>query len=115
MINLTSIMLPSPSNLQIWWKGEFGVESFIVDFKNESKASIWKAAIEQQIKVCKEKPEQDAVPPLSEFAGLRDISNPISNLYKQISEDDDEGHISTIPKSAITIVPPKKVRSRLYR
>jgi hypothetical protein len=93
---LTNVMASYyTSILQISWKGDTGVESFDIDFKDENKVPIWRAAIEQQFKAYKEKQQQDAVPLRSHFAWME-----IDNLT---------------PKSAIAIVPPLKVRSHLCR
>lgn len=94
--NLTEVVaLHYTSKLQISWKGDYGVESFNIDFKDENKVPIWKATIEQQIKTYKEKPEQDAVLLRPDFTWMG-----IGNLT---------------PKSANARVPPLKVRSQLCR
>lgn len=75
--------------VQIWWKGDPGVENFVIKFSNEEMMRKWAAGLDNQRKLnaptVNNSPDQ--APP--EFAWMRNTEN-IENPYKEQNDSDDE-------------------------
>lgn len=92
MTNVTDIISfakPGSYTVQIWWKGDPGVENFIVKFNNEEMMKKWSLGLETQRK---ENAPSTAVTPDAtnpEFAWMRNVNN-IENPYAQQDDDDED-------------------------
>jgi cell division control protein 24 len=74
--------------VQIWWKGDPGVENFIIKFTNEETMKKWAAGLDAQRKEnapASSSPEQTS----TEFAWMRNVNN-MENPYAQHDEEDDD-------------------------
>ncbi|KAI1174565.1 Rho guanyl nucleotide exchange factor [Nemania sp. FL0916] len=93
MTNVTdvvSLSKPGTYTVQIWWKGDPGVENFIIKFSNEETMKRWATGLEAQrkdnnLQATTATPEQ----PTPDFAWMRNVNN-IENPYVQQDEDDDD-------------------------
>lgn len=93
MTNVTdvvSLSKPGSHSVQIWWKGDPGVENFTIKFVHEEMMKTWAMALETQRK--------NNAPRMSvssesaqDFAWTRDHGLP-DNPYLQQDDDDDEDY-----------------------
>src|ERR1700712_5060425 len=84
--------------VQIWWKGDPGVENFIIRFSNEEVMKKWSAAVDSQRKICaadREAQSGGAAESTPEFAWMRDQAATMPNPYAQQDDDDDEDYNAT--------------------
>jgi cell division control protein 24 len=77
--------------VQIFWKGDPGVENFIIRFSNEETMNKWYQGVDNQRKqhassIIGNSPDA----PPAEFAWTRDQTAMMPNPYAQADEDDDE-------------------------
>lgn len=83
-------------SVQIWWKGDPGVENFTIKFTNEETMRKWAAGLDRQRKanaLTKSTSSPDLAPP--EFPWLRAQAgtiNSMENPYKEQDMDDDEDY-----------------------
>jgi hypothetical protein len=85
-----TVALPRPGRLQIRRRADPDVLCFNIDFKDEEKVLVWRAAIEQQVKACKELAEQSELVeslPSSDFAWMHEGG--LVNPHAQQESDDD--------------------------
>ncbi|KAK0611932.1 Pleckstrin homology domain-containing protein [Immersiella caudata] len=94
MTNVTDVVALSRTGsytVQIWWKGDPGVENFMIKFQNEEMMKKWASGLDQQRKenAAPSQPEQDQAPPSFAWMG---ITNPaeIENPFKEQEDDDDD-------------------------
>ena len=85
--------------VQIFWKGDPGVENFIIRFKYEEEMKKWYNGVDGQRKehamtVANSAGSPDAPP--TEFAWMRDQTAAMPNPYAQ-EEDDDEEEYMQVP------------------
>ena len=79
--------------MQIFWKGDPGVENFIIRFANEDSMKKWHAGVDGQRKLHAQgasagfSPDGGAV---TDFAWMRDQTAAMINPYAQQEDDDDE-------------------------
>lgn len=89
MTNVTEVLSfakPGSYTVQIWWKGDPGVETFVIKFQNEEMMKKWAAGLDQQRKAgVSQSPEQ----PTAEFAWMRNQSA-VENPYAQPQPEGDE-------------------------
>ncbi|KAI0837236.1 hypothetical protein F5Y06DRAFT_84718 [Hypoxylon sp. FL0890] len=92
MTNVTEVLSfakPGSYTVQIWWKGDPGVENFVIKFSNEETMKKWATGLVNQKKenapTATTSPEQ-ATP---DFAWMRNQSN-LENPYAQQEDDDDD-------------------------
>ena len=77
--------------IQIFWKGDPGVENFIIRFSNEETMNKWYAGVDTQRKAHIISALQDgANNPAVDFAWMRDQGGTMSNPYAQQDDDDDD-------------------------
>ena len=77
--------------IQIFWKGDPGVENFIIRFSNEETMNKWYAGVDMQRKAHVISALQaGADNPAVDFAWMRDQGGTMSNPYAQQDDDDDE-------------------------
>ncbi len=78
--------------VQIFWKGDPGVENFIIRFSNEETMKKWYAGVDGQRKehatALTMGSSPDGAPP--DFAWMRDQTAPIPNPYAEKDDDDDD-------------------------
>ncbi|RDA96058.1 hypothetical protein CP533_5923 [Ophiocordyceps camponoti-saundersi (nom. inval.)] len=97
MSNVTDILTiskPGHHTVQIWWKGDPGIENFTIKFVNEENMKKWANGLETQRK--------DMLPRLSssgpdglapDFSWTRDHAGGLENPYlNQEEEEDEEGN-----------------------
>lgn len=91
--------------MQIWWKGDPGVENFIIRFSNEEVMKKWSAAVDTQRKTFAADREaqsagsgESAAP---EFAWMRDQTATMPNPYAQQDDDDDEEYGAPVQSTYI--------------
>lgn len=92
MTNVTEVLSfakPGSYTVQIWWRGDPGVENFIIKFTNEEMMKKWANGLDHQRK--ENAPTAAASPdqPPPDFAWMRTVSN-IENPYATQNESDDE-------------------------
>ncbi|KAI0385611.1 hypothetical protein F5Y04DRAFT_188620 [Hypomontagnella monticulosa] len=92
MTNVTEVISfakPGSYTVQIWWKGDPGVESFIIKFTNEETMKKWETGLVAQRK--EHAPAAAASPEQStpDFAWMRG-QNAVENPYAQQDDDDDD-------------------------
>ncbi|PBP16682.1 CDC24 Calponin [Diplocarpon rosae] len=103
MTNVTEVMSLAKQgsySVQIFWKGDPGVENFIIRFSNEETMRKWYEGVDGQRKqhastITGSSPEA----PAADFAWMRDQAAPLPNPYAQQEDDDDEDEYS-VPASA---------------
>lgn len=93
-MTLTDIVLGSYT-VQIWWKGDPGVENFIIRFSNEEVMKKWSAAVDAQRKECNERSDpsgsaSDSAP--RDFVWMRDQTATLPNPYAQQEDEDDDDY-----------------------
>ncbi|CAG8981400.1 hypothetical protein HYALB_00009612 [Hymenoscyphus albidus] len=101
MTNVTDVLYtakPSSYTVQIFWKGDPGVENFMIRFSNEDSMRKWHAGVDAQRKVHAQSSQNmspDAGP--ADFAWMRDQTASMPNPYAQQEEEDeeDEYHVQT--------------------
>lgn len=77
--------------IQIFWKGDPGVENFIIRFSNEETMNKWSAGVDSQRKAHVISALQaGADNPAADFAWMRDQGGTMSNPYAQQDDDDDD-------------------------
>ncbi|EMR65139.1 putative cdc24 protein [Eutypa lata UCREL1] len=92
MTNVTEVISfakPGSYTVQIWWKGDPGVENFVIKFTNEEMMRKWATRLDNQRK--ENTPQQTVSPdqPTPDFTWMRNVNN-IENPYAQQDEDDED-------------------------
>lgn len=77
-------------SVQIWWKGDPGVENFTIKFLTEEMMKKWATGLETQRK--ENAPRQATSPDdnATDFAWTRDQAGELENPYLQQQDDDDD-------------------------
>ena len=94
--NILSSALYSPSTgsytVQIFWKGDPGVENFIIRFSNEETMKKWYGGVDGQRKEHATSMAMGSSPDggVADFAWMRDQTAPIPNPYAEKEDDDDD-------------------------
>lgn len=74
--------------VQIWWKGDPGVENFIIRFSNEEVMKKWSAGVDGQRKQWSSPaPNSQEAPP--NFAWMAEQAGTLPNPYAEEDDDDD--------------------------
>lgn len=78
--------------VQIWWKGDPGIENFVIKFTNEEIMRKWADRVDNQRKVCLQREVVHADPdaPAPEFAWMNGQKENLQNPYAEQDDDDDE-------------------------
>ncbi|KAI0809567.1 Rho guanyl nucleotide exchange factor [Xylaria sp. FL0064] len=92
MSNVTEVISfakPGSYTIQIWWKGDPGVENFTIKYNNEEIMKKWATGLDIQRKI--NIPQSAASPeqPTPAFTWMRNVDN-IENPYAQQEDDDDD-------------------------
>ncbi|CAM1500436.1 Fc.00g095980.m01.CDS01 [Cosmosporella sp. VM-42] len=93
MTNVTdvvSLSKPGSHSVQIWWKGDPGVENFTIKFLNEEMMKKWAVGLETQRK--DNAPRTSASPDAGapDFVWNRDQAGGLENPYLQQDEEEDD-------------------------
>jgi len=104
MTNVTEVMSLAKQGsytVQIFWKGDPGVENFIIRFSNEETMRKWYEGVDGQRKAHASSIQTGSSPdaPPADFAWMRDQTAPIPNPYAQQDDEDEEDEYS-LPQSA---------------
>ncbi|KAI1647778.1 Pleckstrin homology domain-containing protein [Daldinia loculata] len=98
MTNVTEVLSfakPGSYTVQIWWKGDPGVENFIIKFSNEETMKKWETGLVSQKK---EHAPTTAISPeqsTPDFAWMRNQGG-LENPYAQQDDDEDEEEEETV-------------------
>lgn len=78
--------------VQIFWKGDPGVENFIIRFSNEENMRKWATGVDEQRKQHANTLQSSTSPdaPAADFAWMRDQTASMPNPYAQPDDDDDD-------------------------
>ncbi|KAL8378067.1 hypothetical protein RB595_008659 [Gaeumannomyces hyphopodioides] len=98
MTNVTEILSfskPGSYTVQIWWKGDPGVENFVIKFQNEETMKKWASGLDAQRKkqsgpASATSPDQ-ATPDFTWMQGQTNLQNPY------VQDDDDENDDDFVP------------------
>ncbi|KAI9765603.1 MAG: hypothetical protein M1840_007292 [Geoglossum simile] len=97
---------PGSYTVQIWWKGDPGVENFIIRFQSEETMRKWYNMVDKQNKLFQElerrtggrvsggtkNPDMQSTKSSDvQFAWLKNQGGQMENPYEQQAEDDDDG------------------------
>ncbi|KAI9845986.1 MAG: hypothetical protein M1837_004392 [Sclerophora amabilis] len=99
MQNVTDILKlqkPGSYTIQIFWKGDPGVENFVIRFINEEVMNKWYEQVDEQRKAFTSAPNigkgkwNGNMPSDTQFAWVRDQTAPLQNPYQQDDEVEEE-------------------------
>jgi cell division control protein 24 len=95
MTNVTEVLSLAKQGsytVQIFWKGDPGVENFIIKFSNEESMKKWYAGVDKQRKEHASSAPSGLSPDgqAPDFAWMREQTQPMSNPYAEEEEDDDD-------------------------
>ncbi|PNY30064.1 Rho guanine nucleotide exchange factor scd1 [Tolypocladium capitatum] len=90
--DIVSLSKPGSHSVQIWWKGDPGVENFTIKFLNEETMKKWAVGLETQRK--EHAPRLSTSPEglAPDFAWTRDQAGGLENPYLQQDDEDDEDY-----------------------
>ncbi|KAK3312867.1 Pleckstrin homology domain-containing protein [Apodospora peruviana] len=93
MTNVTDVVAISRTGsytVQIWWKGDPGVENFMIKFQNEEMMKKWASGLDQQRK--ENAPPTQASPdqPPPNFAWIETQGGALKNPYAEQDADEDD-------------------------
>ncbi|KAK2592636.1 Guanine nucleotide exchange factor for Cdc42p [Conoideocrella luteorostrata] len=110
--DIVSLSKPGSHSVQIWWKGDPGVENFTIKFLNEEMMRKWAVGLESQRKVNAPRLSTSQESISNDFAWTRDHAGGLENPYLQQDEDDEDygpatapALFSTYPQSTGSAVP----------
>ncbi|KAI0025168.1 hypothetical protein F4780DRAFT_416708 [Xylariomycetidae sp. FL0641] len=92
MTNVTEVLSfgkPGSYTVQIWWKGDPGVENFVIKFSNEETMKKWYLGLDTQRKAIAPSSATSPDKPTPDFAWMRGQNN-LENPYTQHDDDDDD-------------------------
>ncbi|CAN8104368.1 unnamed protein product [Discula destructiva] len=111
MTNVTEVLSfskPGSYTVQIWWKGDPGVENFVIKFQNEEMMKKWATLLDAQRKENTPASASSTDQPTANFRWMEaqpDMVNP----YAEADDDDDDAAVSqgsqvampgTLPRNA---------------
>ncbi|KAI1197126.1 Rho guanyl nucleotide exchange factor [Nemania serpens] len=102
MTNVTEVLSfakPGSYTVQIWWKGDPGVENFIIKFTNEETMKKWAASLDTQRKLHLTTLNQEQ--PTPDFAWMRNVNN-IENPYAQQDDEEDDDDEQPVPSQVMS-------------
>ncbi|GAB7350434.1 hypothetical protein MBLNU459_g1042t1 [Dothideomycetes sp. NU459] len=107
MQNVTDVLKASKSGTytcQIFWKGDPGIENFIIRFVSEETLNKWYNTLLEQRKICSEL-SRPVVPPrpagtsVTEFTYMQNQGD-LENPYQQEDEEDDDDDAASVAPTA---------------
>lgn len=99
MTNVTEVLSfakPGSYTVQIWWKGDPGVENFVIKFVNEEQMKKWATGLDNQRKLNATPTTAAPAETTTDFAWMRNAEG-LENPYKQQEESDDEDALPIAP------------------
>ncbi|KAG6127577.1 hypothetical protein E4U38_006197 [Claviceps purpurea] len=93
--DIVSLSKPGSHSVQIWWRGDPGVENFTIKFLHEELMRKWAVCLEAQRKENAPRYSQSHDSIVNDFAWTRDHAAGLENPYLQQEEDDDDYGTST--------------------
>ncbi|ETS78983.1 hypothetical protein PFICI_08836 [Pestalotiopsis fici W106-1] len=99
MTNVTEVLSfakPGSYTVQIWWKGDPGVENFVIKFVNEEQMKKWATGLDNQRKINAQPVTAAPNGATTDFAWMRNAEG-LENPYKQQEESDDEDALPIAP------------------
>ncbi|KAG6007572.1 hypothetical protein E4U21_005770 [Claviceps maximensis] len=88
--DIVSLSKPGSHSVQIWWRGDPGVENFTIKFLNEEMMKKWAAGLEAQRKENAPRYSQGQDSITNDFAWTRDHAGGLENPYLQQDDDDED-------------------------
>ncbi|KAF4974420.1 hypothetical protein FZEAL_8675 [Fusarium zealandicum] len=95
MTNVTDVVSfskPGHHSVQIWWKGDPGVENFTIKFLNEETLKKWVGVLEGQRKHNAPRASTNSDSATADFAWTRDLAGGMENPYLQQEEEEEEDY-----------------------
>ncbi|KAG9528719.1 hypothetical protein KCU67_g1567, partial [Aureobasidium melanogenum] len=118
MQNVTDVVKaskPGSYTCQIFWKGDPGIENFVVRFPTEDTMSKWYSKLLEQKAVCNDLARRSDSTTAShrpsvgtsatDFTYIQQNQEDLVNPYKEVEEDDEEGTV--VPQSPFPPYAPK--------
>ncbi|KHN94365.1 Dbl-domain containing protein [Metarhizium album ARSEF 1941] len=90
--DIVSLSKPGSHSVQIWWKGDPGVENFTIKFLNEETMRKWAGGLESQRKQNAPRLSTSQESTNNDFAWTRDQAGGLENPYLQQDEEEDEDY-----------------------
>ncbi|OAA45574.1 Dbl-domain containing protein [Metarhizium rileyi] len=90
--DIVSLSKPGSHSVQIWWKGDPGVENFTIKFLNEETMRKWAGGLETQRKENTPRLSTSQESVSNDFAWTRDHAGGLENPYLHQDEEDEEDH-----------------------
>ncbi|KAH6657625.1 Pleckstrin homology domain-containing protein [Truncatella angustata] len=103
MTNVTEVLSfakPGSYTVQIWWKGDPGVENFIIKFTNEEQMKKWAGGLDNQRKLNVPSSIVAPVEKATDFAWMKNAQD-LENPYAQQEESDDDEE-TPVPTNMLT-------------
>ncbi|CAK7262620.1 Guanine nucleotide exchange factor for Cdc42p [Sporothrix epigloea] len=95
MNNVTEVLFfsrPGSYTVQIWWKGDPGVENFVIKFQNEESMKKWAAGLDMQRKLNAPRPDQSPDQATPSFTWMQTQAGGVASMENPYAEDpDDDG------------------------
>ncbi|KAH7148300.1 Pleckstrin homology domain-containing protein [Dactylonectria macrodidyma] len=88
--DIVSLSKPGSHSVQIWWKGDPGVENFTIKFTQEDMMKRWAAGLETQRKDNAPRSSIMGDSAAPDFTWTRDQAGGLENPYLQQDDDDDD-------------------------
>ncbi|KJZ79712.1 hypothetical protein HIM_01181 [Hirsutella minnesotensis 3608] len=88
--DIVSLSKPGSHSVQIWWKGDPGVENFTIRFLNEENMRKWAVGLETQRKENAPRQSTSSEGITTDFSWTRDHAGGLENPYLHQDDDDDE-------------------------
>jgi len=104
MTNVTDVVAIAKTGsytVQIWWKGDPGVENFMIKFQTEDMMKKWAAGLDQQRKENAPQAQSPDQRPL-DFEWLASQGNGLQNPYAGQEDDDEDDAYTGTPSTGIT-------------
>lgn len=97
------LTLPGNYTVQIFWKGDPGVENFIIRFSNEEAMRKWASGVDSQRKAHGSMSQSTTSPdaPPADFAWMRDQTAAMPNPYLNNEEDDEDDYPNSNQPSSV--------------
>ncbi|PHH88747.1 hypothetical protein CDD83_7092 [Cordyceps sp. RAO-2017] len=90
--DIVSLSKPGSHSVQIWWKGDPGVENFTIKFLQEETMKKWAAGLETQRKDNVPRPSTSPDGLATDFSWTRDQVGGLENPYLTQDDEDDEDY-----------------------
>ncbi|KAF1984226.1 hypothetical protein K402DRAFT_413984 [Aulographum hederae CBS 113979] len=96
-----SLGKPGSYTCQIFWKGDPGIENFVIKFQTEEAMKKWAAQVDTQRRLCRDQARisnntRQTSTSATEFTYLRDQREPMDNPYQEEDLDEDDEDSNTV-------------------